>query len=106
MKAMRELYPAGPWYVYNARRGEFLVRADKNKGRYTTVPIGARYCVWTARLKGAMEYKNPSSAKRWAARINDQLGERACRAVNAEMGRCILEAGRRKRRAEGKIQHL
>ncbi len=88
---MDKHYPAGPWYVYNARRGEFLVRAEKNRGRYKTVPVGARYCLWTARIGGAMVYKNPSSAKRWANRINAQLASRDCRAVNAETARCIIE---------------
>ena len=103
---MDKHYPAGPWYVYNARRGEFLVRAMKNGGRYKTVPVGARYCLWTARIGGAMVYKNPSSAKRWANRINAQLASRDCRAVNAETARCIIEVQRREARAKAKVQHL
>ena len=103
---MDKHYPAGPWYVYNAQRGEFLVRAEKNGGRYKTVPVGARYCLWTARLGDAMIYKNPSSAKRWAGRINAQLGARDCRAVNAETARCIIEVRRREARAKTKVQHL
>lgn len=103
---MDKHYPAGPWYVYNAQRGEFLVRAEKNRGRYKTVPIEARYFRWSARLGDAMIYKNPSSAKRWANRINAQLASRDCRAVNAEMARCIIEVRRREARAKAEVQHL
>lgn len=101
-----QLYGSGPWYVYNDQRGEFLIRAEKNRGYYKAVPVGARYCTWTARLESAMAYKNPHSAKRWAGIVNGELGAKACRAVTAEMARCILEVRRLEAREKAKIRRL
>lgn len=64
----------GNWYIYNHRRGEFLIRAARSGNRCQRNPdrVEAR---WSPSIRQAQAYKNQHLAAKTVARLNAQLDD-------------------------------
>lgn len=92
----------GQWYIYNTRTGEFLKRLTTcGKSRCPEKP-SRLYIHWTAGIRDAQTYKNPSTAQKAAGRINREAypGQspkvaRVVTVVTGEAARCLEAINRR-----------
>lgn len=95
----------GEWYIYHTRRREFAAYISASRRRDD--PEGV-YVRWVPTLKGVTSYKNPSTAQRWANRINHAMQlkrqgrpAKVVTVVTGEGARCLDRINTRDRGGSG-----